>query len=106
MLGVTQHRYMLILPNVEPVAPKFLDWINRTGQARIARDLDVSRHTVAAWARWARGDARSKTSSTVYRPSPGRIEAIVRLAAGALTAVDIYPEFGATAGIEIHRGNV
>lgn len=65
---------------------RFLKWIDDIGPAKIAADpsISVTRFAVYGWRRYAQGRADG------YRPDPSKMGAILRLAAGALTAVDIY----------------
>lgn len=70
-----------------PELTKFQKFVADYGHARLARELGVQRQAVGAWA------------SGRTRPDPSRVEAIVAAAKAdgvKLTAVDIYPQQGAT----------
>ena len=46
---------------------KFVDWIAKTGETEVARQVEVSRQSVHAWRRWAGGAPRSSEGETPRR---------------------------------------
>jgi hypothetical protein len=65
---------------------RFVQWIDEVTPRVVAEQLNVSVWAVYGWRRHAMGEKGGS------RPSPDRLGAILRLAKGKLSAIDIYPE--------------
>lgn len=64
---------------------RFVKWLDDTTVRTVADHLGVSIFTVYGWRRFA---LKKKGGN---RPDPRHLGAILKLAAGRLTAADIYP---------------
>jgi hypothetical protein len=82
-------------PAVEKL-PRFAKWIEEYGVAKLADAMGVGRFAVYGWRRGsvniANGRALSAKGGT--RPDPAKLSELIKLAAGQLTAADIYPKEG------------